>query len=584
MVSRLFRALRKWVSEQTLSAKLIAITSGLLVVGLLVSAVVSLTLLQRDLTERVDRELHTNVQSVIASVTDLAGNTQSVLPSRYFVAIAGQTGTIAFQLSSLEKEAQPRLPELTMKSLEQHDEPFTVSSNDGSARWRVLLVGVRVQGSGLTVAAVALPLADVDSTLQRVRMLLLSTGIIVVTIGSILGLIAIRRSLRHLRDVEATAQAIAAGNLSQRVPELPVTTEVGRVSAALNMMLSQIESSFAVKDAAQRRMRRFVADASHELRTPLASIRGYGELYRIGAVPPKDVEPTMRRIEDEAIRMGTLVEDLLVLARLDDQRPMARKEVDLRVLANDALFDGRALAPDRTMRILVEDPRNEGFNVVGDEGQLRQVFTNLVGNAARHTPSGVPVEIVLKRPDAETVAFCVRDHGQGIPEEQRDRIFERFYRTDLSRNRRTGGSGLGLSIVAAIIDAHHGIIVISETEGGGASFDVFLPTGTPAPSSDTGDELTPHAEAGENTVSNDVRELAGQDDAGESMVPKNWGELAGPKDAEKSEGPTNAGESAVPKNLGEQPALGNTGASMTPDNANKPDSSESGTEESTDSE
>jgi two-component system OmpR family sensor kinase len=246
-------------------------------------------------------------------------------------------------------------------------------------------------------------------------------------------------------------------------------------------MLTRIEAAFRAREASEARTRRFAADASHELRTPLASIRGFAELYRQGAVPPSDVPRTMGRIEDEATRMGHLVEDLLLLARLDEQRPARTDPVDLAVLAGDALVDARALAPDREVRLvgLQDGGGPVPAPVTGDEDRLRQVVANLVANAVRHTPAGTPVELavgVTTSPDGDTCVLEVRDHGPGVPPEQSARVFERFYRTDASRQRASGGgAGLGLSIVAAVVAAHGGTAEVRPTPGGGATFAVRLP-------------------------------------------------------------------------------------------------------------
>jgi two-component system OmpR family sensor kinase len=251
-------------------------------------------------------------------------------------------------------------------------------------------------------------------------------------------------------------------------------------------MLAQIEQAFAVREASEERMRRFVSDASHELRTPLATVRGYAELYRQGAVrDPDDVSGAMRRIETEAARMGDLVEDLLTLARLDEQRPDKPAPVDLTVIAADVAQDARALQPDRPLRVVGLAGQLGPVTVLGHEGRLRQVVTNLVANALRHTPPGTPVEVAVGR-DGDQGRIEVRDHGPGIDPSAVRRVFERFYRADSSRGRAGGGgSGLGLAIVAAIVAAHHGRVGVSTTPGGGATFVVSLPlTPDPAPAAD----------------------------------------------------------------------------------------------------
>jgi len=370
--------------------------------------------------------------------------------------------------------------------------PRTISSVDGPTQWRAVDVSLTLPSSdgtaGSLVAVVAAPLSEVDATVDRVRVLIVGLGGIVVLVCALLGWLAIKRSFQPLVEVEETAAAIAAGDLSRRIPERPASTEVGRLTGSLNGMLTQIETAFRAREASEGRTRRFAADASHELRTPLASIRGFAELYRQGAVPAEDVPRTMRRIEDEATRMGGLVEDLLMLARLDERRPAQAEPVDLAVLAGDAVHDVRGLDPERPVRLTGLQPGSGPVPavVVGDEGGLRQVVTNLVANAVRHTPAGTPVEVAVgvETPPQSTpdpnhrgcAVLEVRDHGPGLPPEEAGKIFQRFYRVDSSRRRGTGGgSGLGLSIVSAVTTAHGGSVDVRTTPGGGATFRVALP-------------------------------------------------------------------------------------------------------------
>ena len=295
-----------------------------------------------------------------------------------------------------------------------------------------------------------------------------------------LGWYAVRRAFGPLTRIEDTAAAIAAGDLSQRVPEPDTRDEVASLSRSLNAMLAQIEQSFAVREASEQRMRQFVADASHELRTPLATVRGYAELYRQGAVSrPEDVTGAFGRIESEASRMSGLVEDLLVLARLEGERPLVIDDVDLAVLGGDAVQDARVLQPDRRIRLVGLHGPLGPVLASGDEQRLRQVVTNLLSNALHHTPAGSPVEIAVGRLPDGTAALEVRDHGEGIDPVKARRVFERFYREDPSRSRRgsggTGGTGLGLAIVAAIVTAHQGKVGVAPTPGGGATFILQLP-------------------------------------------------------------------------------------------------------------
>ena len=272
----------------------------------------------------------------------------------------------------------------------------------------------------------------------------------------------------------AVAQDIAAGDLTRRVEPATAKTEIGRLGLALNGMLSQIEAAFAERTESNNRLRRFIADASHELRTPLTSIRGYSEMLRRGAnESPNDAELARRRIEDESVRMSTLVDDMLLIARLDQGRPLERKPVDLTTIATDAADDARAVAPRRTITLTAP-----GSVVVdGDDLRLRQVVGNLVRNALVHTPQQTAVEIAVSTENG-TGRMSVVDHGPGLQAKEMERIFEPFYRADPSRSRDSGGAGLGLSIVSAVVSAHGGKVNVKETSGGGVTFEVDLPLAT----------------------------------------------------------------------------------------------------------
>ena len=303
---------------------------------------------------------------------------------------------------------------------------------------------------------------------------------------AVVAYVVVRSSLRPLVGVERTAEAIAAGDLSHRVPEGDPRTEVGRLAQSFNSMLGQIEAAFRARAesetearASEERMRRFVGDASHELRTPLTSIRGYAELYRQGAAAdPADVARALRRVEDEARRMGLLVDDLLLLARLDQQRPLDLRPVDLLTLATEGVADMRVVAPDRHTELQVVGTLDRVPVVVGDEARLRQVLGNLLANATSHTPAGTPITVRVgtgSDADGPHAFIEVADEGPGLDDEAAARVFERFYRADKSRSRAAGGSGLGLSIAAALVAAHGGRITLQTSPGAGATFRVRLP-------------------------------------------------------------------------------------------------------------
>ena len=352
------------------------------------------------------------------------------------------------------------------------DEVITVPATDGSLDYRA--VATQPPG-GQAMTVVAVPLSGVDEQLDE--LLLVEGGVIggVLLLMGLGGWWGVRVGLRPLDRIGTTAGAIAAGDLTQRVSPADERTEVGRLGLSLNAMLHQIEEAFDERTASEERLRQFLADASHELRTPLASIRGYAELYRMGAArDPEGAEKAMSRIEQEAARMGLLVEELLLLARLDEVREKIREPVDLTELGRDAADDARATAPDREITFSGSD---EDTLVLGDADQLRQVIGNLTRNALVHTPPGTPVEIGVAR-DGGSVRVAVRDHGPGLPadaQDDPDALFERFWRADPARGRGPAGAGLGLAIVHAIVTAHGGTVTARNAPNGGALLRVDVP-------------------------------------------------------------------------------------------------------------
>jgi two-component system OmpR family sensor kinase len=491
------------LDRTSLRVKLIVAVLALVAVALALISLASVTALRSYLVGRLDDQLERVAPGFVqprppGPGPGGPGGHEHRPPSPYLVQLRNADGTIDQEPGADTLEAgqgRPALPADGAWFQAHMGRPLTVPG-EGGGHWRVL-VQPREGGSGGSVV-VAASLAGIDNAvgwLQRLD-LLVSLAVLLVVAG--VGVAIVRASLRPLVEMEQTAEAIAAGDLTRRVPDRDPRTEVGRLAAALNSMLAQIEAAFRARAASEatarrseERMRRFVADASHELRTPLTTIRGFAELYRQGAArDPGELDRLMRRIEDQAARMGLLVEDLLLLARLDQQRPLDRRPVDLLALAAEAVNDARAVAPDR--RIELQLANGDGgattggpLVVLGDEDRLRQVIANLMSNALTHTPAGSPIELWAgtRRDDGTShAALEVVDHGPGLTQEQAERVFERFYRADPARTRAHGGTGLGLSIVAALVAAHGGTVEVRSVPGRGASFRVLLPLdpGTPA--------------------------------------------------------------------------------------------------------
>jgi two-component system, OmpR family, sensor kinase len=368
--------------------------------------------------------------------------------------------------SGNETASPPDLPE-TITVAAGTSRSFTVSAQSGGARYRVN-VGFDNEDQSMMLAAT--PLSDVDATLRRLLLIMFLVTLAVLAALAMLGLWVVRIGLRPLDAIGSTAAAIADGDLSRRVERAEPDTEIGRLGLALNAMLGQIESAFRAKDASERKLRRFVADASHELRTPLAAVRAYAELFARGADRrPNDLARSMNGISRESERMSLLVDDLLLLARLDEGRRLEREQVRLQEVVREAVETARTVDPDRPIELALEDA-----SVLGDHERLRQIVDNLLANARVHTPRGTPVSVRLVRENG-TALIEVQDSGPGMAADEVDRVFERFYRSDGSRSRETGGVGLGLSIVAAVARAHGGSVRASSEPGAGATFRIALP-------------------------------------------------------------------------------------------------------------
>ena len=478
---------RRLLERAPLQVKLIVAVLALVTVALVLIGTASVAALEGYLVGRLDDQL-TRVADRYRHEDDgfgpgPGGGKGPGPPSPYLVQKRGPDGGLLRELpaDSLDSDQPPpRLPGDAAWFSEHAGKAATVPAASGDGRWRVVVE----PASGGDSVVVAASLDGIDSTTRQLRTIDLVVSLVVLVLLAGAGAAIVRASLRPLVEIEQTARAIAAGDLTRRVPDRDPRTEVGRLGRALNTMLAQIESAFSARAASEAsarrsedRMRRFVADASHELRTPLTTIRGFAELYRQGAArDPAELDRLMRRIEDQAARMGLLVEDLLLLARLDQQRPLERSPVDLLALAADAVADAHALDPDRRIELVLGsdggEPRH-ALVVLGDSQRLRQVLANLVDNALRHTPAGSPVEVRVGeaaldgRPGA---ALEVVDHGPGLTPEQTERVFERFYRADPARSGGDGGTGLGLSIVAALVAVHGGTVQVGNAPGRGARF------------------------------------------------------------------------------------------------------------------
>lgn len=477
----------QWTAKP-LVARLTVLVTFLLTLGMIVSGTVMVSLLQRHLMTQIDEQLSNAAgtlaaQSNPASLSSFASDTAS--PTLYFIRYERLDINHVREHSypsTITSAGRPKLPSLLPPSenLEPgtQTQPVTIRSDIPGQNWRAIAFAMDEIGVGRTstIVTVALPLNDLQQTMRTTTFYFMTLGVIIVIIGGVGGSYMVRHALTGLRKIESTAGKIAAGDLTQRITPEPPTTEVGSLSRSLNIMLAQVEQAFADRQASEQKIRRFVSDASHELRTPLAAIRGYGELYQMGGVPDERIPDVMGRIHDEASRLGTLVDDLLTLARLDEGRPLEFSEVDLAKILDNAAFDLRALDPSRvvTLQAFSGEEMPENFIVCADRDRIQQVVTNLVGNIIRYTPKGSPIEILLGAQQNKAV-IQIRDHGPGIKAADHERVFERFYRTEDSRARSLGGSGLGLSIVASILHAHHGSVALSRTEGGGLTVTIELP-------------------------------------------------------------------------------------------------------------
>lgn len=484
--------MRSPLAGRPLRVKLSLLMVVLLSLGLFVSSLLATAALRGFLIDRVDEQLMgmnrpfrvdaTQTQPVQPPQGTTADNGDGNFrpPGRFYIEVIyadGTTSVIATPGLTTD-EAVPDIPSAaTIASL---DGPITVGSTNSSDQWRIYARQLDT-GEGWVVAAASL--ADVQATTSRLVLLQVIVGAVVVLIGGGVGYVIVRRSLKPLGDMSTVAHEIAAGDLSLRVPETHSSAEVDQLADSFNTMVGRIEESFEAQAASERqarsseeRMRRFVADASHELRTPLTSIRGFAELIEQGAADDDAI--ALAKIQEEATRMGVLVDDLLLLARIDQQRPFETNPVELLDVVTDAIAAARAASPSREITLTIDDPDDRPI-VNGDARRLRQVFDNLLSNADRYSPDDAPIEVSLGRDTAadgrDWARVSVTDHGPGLGEEDQEKVFERLYRTDEARSRVHGGSGLGLSIVRSLVVAHGGQVTVTSVPGNGATFTVLVP-------------------------------------------------------------------------------------------------------------
>lgn len=497
----------------TLRARLVVALVVLAAVGLTAVGAASVWLLQRSLIARVDEQLmgvgrewlrpaaiHSR-QGTFGGVRPGPGGPR--VPTDFRIVLLDNQGRQVGSFGRPADEGAPALPLLDRPAvLERAGLPFTVPDTDGDGRWRVRALagdGSRATAGPNRTAVVAMSLDTVDTTVDRLLVIELVVGVLVLAGLGGLTWWVVRVGIRPLTRIERTAEAIAGGDLDRRVEGADPRTETGRVATALNTMVGRLGAALRQRTESEGRLRRFVGDASHELRTPLTSIRGFAELYRKGGARSKeDVDRMMGQIETEAVRMGRLVDDLLLLARLDSERPLDLTEVDLGALAAEAVHDvrlveagaqgGEAGAHEVALSAAA------GVHLLGDAGRLRQVVTNLLTNAVRHTPPGTAIRVTVSlapagdgrpasragrapAPGTPVAVLEVADAGPGIPLDQAPYVFDRFYRADPSRARKGGGTGLGLAITAAIVEAHQGCVELHTAPGKGARFRVMLPLG-----------------------------------------------------------------------------------------------------------
>ncbi|MGP3954806.1 ATP-binding protein [Nonomuraea sp. 3N208] len=461
----------------TLRTRLVMAILGLTTVALVLSNVVGVMLLRDNLMSRVDAQLTQFTNGITARTihaftqramgTDLFSMLGKRATAHQHIMLYKPDGSLQFTTADPGQDA-PLIGDL------RTGVTYTVPGTS-DASWRVRAA----EWPDGSILAVSQSLAELEQTQTAAIAIAVAVSALVLLLLGLAAAAVVRLGLRPLTRMEATAGHIARGDFSRRVHAHDPHTEPGRLAGAMNVMLDRLESEIAARTDSEARMRRFLADASHELRTPLTSVRGFAELHRRGG---GDADEAMRRIEDEAARMGVLVNDLLTLAQLDEERPPDRHPVDLLEVAADTIRDARVRVPDRQVRLAGLDGPLAPVSIVGDEAHLRQVAANLVGNALCHTPPDAAITVKVGRSDGMAV-LEVADTGPGVPPEHVPHLFDRLYRVSEGRSRADGGAGLGLAIVSAIVRAHGGRVELDTAPGKGAAFRVLLPDSEAAPSS-----------------------------------------------------------------------------------------------------
>ena len=485
----MYERLSRWWESTSLRAKITGVTVIIVTLGLMVIGMGTVLTIERYLTDEIDAKISEAAEGLpdllnTVDFDDFDRARADGLSNEFYIAAVSATGTVlASNLDDDSLDYGPDVSRLSLAVISESPEAFTLESRNGETTWRVKTyrLGVVSAQSDRTLPATLAIGIDLEESRQVVgsfASVFLAFSLVVVVLSAALTRILVTTTFKPLREVEETAARFAGGDYTQRLSGSTPNTEVGRLTRSLNTMLSRIDRAFSDRAETIEQMRRFIGDASHELRTPLVSVRGYAELYRMGALTrTDDVAQAMERIEKEADRMTRLVTDLLELARLDEAKPLELTDVTLADVAREQALDAGAIAPDRAITwSLAEGVETSDTRVRADENKIRQVVTNLLQNAMRFSPEGSPIEVeVDRRRDPERGVIRVIDHGEGVPAQIRDKVFQRFWRADTSRARETGGSGLGLAIVSSIVSRHNGTITVTDTPGGGATFEVALP-------------------------------------------------------------------------------------------------------------